>query len=65
MHEWHIIFYIGSSVYIASAIVFCVFGSGETQPWNKVEEDNKKEVGGIENIAFDGVEIREDAREEK
>lgn len=61
LHEWHIIFYIGSSVYIASAIIFCIFGTGETQPWNNIEDEEKKDVDGIENIAFDGVDLQDNA----
>lgn len=58
LHEWHIIFYIGSSVYVASAIIFCIFGTGDTQPWNNIEKEQKKSIDGIENIAFDGIETQ-------
>nr|CAH7725017.1 unnamed protein product [Callosobruchus chinensis] len=58
LHEWHIIFYIGSSVYIGSGIIFWIFGSGDIQTWNDAEEiENKREVAGIENVGFDDVEI--------
>lgn len=63
MAEWHKIFSIGATVYLASGVFFCVFGSGETQPWNSVEteetKDNTKktdideEPKGVENKAFD------------
>ncbi|CAG9865217.1 unnamed protein product [Phyllotreta striolata] len=36
--HWCRIFYLASAVYVSGAIVFCCFGSGETQPWN----DNKR-----------------------
>ncbi|GAB0086052.1 sialin [Sergentomyia squamirostris] len=45
MDEWSKIFYIGSVVYIVTAIVFMIFGSGNIQPWNepkKPEEQPEK-----------------------
>ncbi|CAH1103007.1 unnamed protein product [Psylliodes chrysocephalus] len=63
LDEWHTIFYIGSSVYIASGIVFCIFGTGETQPWNEIEV-KKLSSNGIENIGFDDIEnIKNDVTE--
>lgn len=58
LHEWHLIFSIGAIVYIACGIVFCVFGSGEVQPWNDKEalsdgQQVQNEMNGIENKAFD------------
>lgn len=50
MAEWQIIFTIGATVYIASGIVFCIFGSGEIQPWNSIQE---KSVECHTNEAFD------------
>ncbi|CAH0564458.1 unnamed protein product [Brassicogethes aeneus] len=50
LDEWHIIFYIGSSVYIACAIFFIFFGSGDLQPWNSTEESTTKV--GAENHAY-------------
>lgn len=43
LSEWKKIFYVGSSVYIASAVVFAFFGTGETQPWNEITVMDKKE----------------------
>ncbi|GLV46734.1 uncharacterized protein CBL_13507 [Carabus blaptoides fortunei] len=57
MAEWRIIFTIGASVYILSGIVFCIFGTGEMQPWNNITEDEvKKEGKGHENHAFEQSE---------
>lgn len=60
MAEWRIIFIIGATVYIASGIVFCIFGSGDIQPWNNIAEDEVKkeshESQGHENQAFDQSE---------
>lgn len=60
LQEWHTIFWIGASVYIASGIIFIVFGTGETQPWNNAEkeEERKDEKGleGVENPAFESAE---------
>ncbi|KAG5867254.1 hypothetical protein JTB14_019027 [Gonioctena quinquepunctata] len=60
LDEWHTIFYIGSSVYIGSGIIFCVWGSGEVQPWNNIAPVEKKNVDGIENIGFDNFETKKD-----
>ncbi|CAG9815232.1 unnamed protein product [Phaedon cochleariae] len=60
LDQWHIIFYIGGSVYIGCGIVFCIFGSGNVQPWNDpvplVENKNSSIPDGVENIAFDDIE---------
>lgn len=37
--EWTKIFLIGGAVYIIPALIFMVFGSGEVQPWNTIEEE--------------------------
>ncbi|CAG9865472.1 unnamed protein product [Phyllotreta striolata] len=61
LSEWRTIFYLGSSVYIASGILFYLFGTGETQSWNEAEskgsdENNESAGDGIENIGFDGID---------
>ncbi|XP_049826833.1 sialin isoform X2 [Aethina tumida] len=50
LDEWHIIFYIGSSVYIACAFFFILFGTGDIQPWNFEETTTHKT--GTENAAY-------------
>lgn len=45
--EWRPIFMTGASLYIASAVYFILFGTGETQQWNYVppteeEEEDKR-----------------------
>ncbi|XP_031353764.1 putative inorganic phosphate cotransporter [Photinus pyralis] len=39
--QWATVFYITSAIYLIGNTVFVVFGSGETQPWNNVEEDDE------------------------
>ncbi|CAH1118746.1 unnamed protein product [Phaedon cochleariae] len=58
LEEWHTIFYIGSIVYIACGLIFCLLGSGNLQPWNGVEHVTKKDLDGIENIGFDDVKTQ-------
>ncbi|CAH1984886.1 unnamed protein product [Acanthoscelides obtectus] len=66
LHEWHTIFYIGSSVYIASGIIFWFFGSGDVQSWNDLEETaNKRDVVGIENVSFDDVEVDKNDKKDR
>jgi len=31
--EWRVVFYIGGLIYIAGAIFYCVFASGNKQTW--------------------------------
>lgn len=40
MTEWRNVFVLDGSLYIASAIFFMYFGSGEVQRWNKVKSDD-------------------------
>jgi MFS transporter, ACS family, solute carrier family 17 (sodium-dependent inorganic phosphate cotransporter), other len=47
LDEWQNIFFIGAIVYIAPAIIFMLFGSGEVQKWNQREE--KKDVESEEH----------------
>ncbi|XP_017779299.1 PREDICTED: sialin-like [Nicrophorus vespilloides] len=35
LSEWHIVFWLGASIYMGCAIIFSFFGSGDVQPWNK------------------------------
>ncbi|KAF5291457.1 hypothetical protein FQR65_LT01768 [Abscondita terminalis] len=37
LREWHINFAIGASVYIATGVVYTIFGTGERQPWNEIK----------------------------
>ncbi|XP_044759965.1 putative inorganic phosphate cotransporter isoform X1 [Coccinella septempunctata] len=46
---WRIVFMISAGLYIASAIFFVIFGSGERQDWN----EPKNEVGAANN----GIEL--------
>ncbi|KAG5677919.1 hypothetical protein PVAND_007635 [Polypedilum vanderplanki] len=39
MKEWQWIFIIGACVYIIPGIFFIIFGSGEVQKWNNLDED--------------------------
>ncbi|KAF5302591.1 hypothetical protein FQA39_LY10209 [Lamprigera yunnana] len=54
LEEWHTIFTIGASVYLVTGIIYCIFGSGERQPWNEVKRESK---GGVDNPVFDEPSI--------
>lgn len=43
--QWNKVFYISSAIFMANALFFLVFSSGEMQPWNQVPEpaDETKE----------------------
>lgn len=40
MEGWSTVLLIGGVIYIAPAILFWVFGSAETQPWNDTSNAN-------------------------
>lgn len=42
-------FYIGSGIYVFSAIVFVVFGSTQVQAFNRIEEDENVEDATSKN----------------
>lgn len=52
--EWHIIFAIGATIYIACGAIFCIFGSGEQQWWNNPKKI-KQDPEGVENPAYDST----------
>lgn len=56
LEEWHRIFYVGASVYITCGIVFFIFGSAETQPWNKREEKSVKFDADSPEIKYDSTQ---------
>ncbi|XP_067626279.1 sialin [Eurosta solidaginis] len=39
---WRVIFYVTIVLFAIEFLVFVVFGSGEEQPWNKIEKEDKK-----------------------
>ncbi|XP_059611808.1 sialin-like [Phlebotomus argentipes] len=41
--NWIYVFLIGSAIYIGSALVYVLLGSGEIQPWNTIEPDDEDE----------------------
>lgn len=40
--SWRIIFITTASIYAVANVFYCIFGSGEVQPWNDVEEDDEE-----------------------
>ncbi|XP_018561169.1 putative inorganic phosphate cotransporter [Anoplophora glabripennis] len=40
--SWRIIFIITASIYAVANVFYCIFGSGEVQAWNDVEEDEEE-----------------------
>ena len=43
-HQWQIVFYIASAIYIAGALIYLIFASGEEQPWASSERLSAKRV---------------------
>uniref|UniRef100_A0A336LRM6 CSON010445 protein n=1 Tax=Culicoides sonorensis TaxID=179676 RepID=A0A336LRM6_CULSO len=42
MNEWRKIFFVGSGIYISTAIIFIIFGTATIQSWNDIEPKKKK-----------------------
>lgn len=43
MDEWSSIFLIGAIAYLAPAIIFIIFGSGNIQHWNDLQTNDERE----------------------
>ncbi|XP_046391750.1 vesicular glutamate transporter 1-like [Ischnura elegans] len=53
--EWKIVFYISSAIYLAGAVFYGTFASGELQPWARVEsEATEKKVSGSGDVGSSG-----------
>jgi len=52
MAEWHTIFYIGASVYIACGLFYAAFSSAEVQSWNYCDKPSQK-PDAFDNLAFE------------
>jgi len=61
--EWRNMFIISVGVYVAGIIFYCLFASGEEQPWSKSAQDKKVEVGDLSNTTITGVDIIVDESE--
>lgn len=40
---WRIIFFVTIGLYVVEILAYTIFGSGEQQPWNNVEEKKEEE----------------------
>lgn len=55
--EWHSIFYVGAAIYIGTAVVFMLGGSGCVQPWNEMSSDTDSEEESVEKGAQKEVNL--------
>ena len=39
--HWEIVFFTAAGAYVIGSLMFCLMGSGEEQPWNRIESDKK------------------------
>ncbi|XP_037977353.2 vesicular glutamate transporter 3-like [Plutella xylostella] len=44
LERWRPVFYIGSGIYVLSAIIFVVFGSTQVQAFNRIEDENLEDA---------------------
>jgi len=46
IEAWRLVFYLGAAVYLIGTIIYCIFGSGEVQPFAK--EKKPEELKGLD-----------------
>ena len=40
--HWEIVFFTAAGAYVIGSLAFCLMGSGEEQPWNRIESKENK-----------------------
>ncbi|XP_011308742.1 putative inorganic phosphate cotransporter isoform X2 [Fopius arisanus] len=45
--QWKIVFYLSGGIYFVGNLMFIIFGSGETQPWDDITKSNRNDEGVI------------------
>lgn len=50
--EWKIVFYIAGSIYLAGAVIYGLFASGEVQSWAKPSEEKQNGTHAYDNKAM-------------
>jgi len=53
--NWQTVFYIAAGVYVVGNILFCIMGSGEEQPWNKICDEEEENDPNILNSSVTGI----------
>ena len=48
-------FYIAAGVYVVGNILFCIMGSGEEQPWNKIYDEEEENCPNNPNSSVTGI----------
>ena len=48
-------FYIAAGVYVVGNILFCIMGSGEEQPWNKICDEEEENDPNILNSSVTSI----------
>lgn len=58
MREWHYVFSTGATIYLGCGVVFLIFGTGQQQQYNNVDEQEGAE--GVDNPAFEPTGTKAD-----
>ena len=37
--HWEIVFFTAAGAYVIGSLLFCLMGSGEEQPWSRIESE--------------------------
>jgi len=57
------VFYLGAAVYVLGTIIYCIFGSGEVQPWAKPKKT--EELQGLGDANKEAEAKEKEALKEK
>lgn len=65
MKEWRVVFWVTFVVFVVTTIIYCIWASGELQPWNNPERKHLIESGEEETSKADKLEPKIAAIENK
>ena len=57
------VFYLGAAVYVLGTIIYCIFGSGEVQPW--AIEKKLEELEGLDAANKEALAKEKEVEKEK
>ncbi|CAG4956010.1 unnamed protein product [Parnassius apollo] len=63
--HWRPVFFVGASVYILAAVFFVLFGTGNIQPWNFVDNDDSDKNKQNEHKEMSEMTIKNDKFQSK
>jgi len=62
IEAWRMVFYLGAAIYVLGTVIYCIFGSGEVQPW-AIEKSPEEE--GLNEASKEALEKEKEVEKEK